>query len=425
MKRFLAGAVAGVTALTLTVGCANQFQQLEPKLELKKAAENLGAEGKAGFTIKAGGNVDDVIALAKKESTDFTDEDAEIVRKIYNSSVSLAWDKAGESVADDRVQMTANLDGITGLDVRTVDEVLYVRVPVTELAQRAGASSTDIAEMRSGLSTEVPTLAPLFDGEWVSVAAADLKKLGEQLGGATAAAANQQEQSEKLAAEFRTSAENLLESADVVRDEQDKKHLIVTTSTGKAIAEAKRIAEAAFKILAPDGPADAADSFKKEIDEKAPADKPIVLDIWVDNGKFTAFEINYLQFFDGATGRGTVRIEVADSVDITAPSGAQKLDVAPLFEALAGAASGGGTSGAGAAESWAELVGQRAVLFALTEQGKPADYLKKAAKDMAIPGVKVQIVRKGVAQVTSGTSVACVTVPATTRGEPKVKAGAC
>ncbi|GAA0428927.1 hypothetical protein Aca07nite_37090 [Actinoplanes capillaceus] len=425
MKRFLAGAVAGVTALTLTVGCANQFQQLEPKLELKKAAENLGAAGKAGFTLKAGGSIDDVIAVIKKESTDFTAEDEEIFRKIYNSSVSLAWDKAGESVTDDRVMMTANIDGVTGLDVRTVDEVLYVRAPITELASKFGATSADIAEMRSGMSAEVPSLAPLFDGEWVSVAATDLKKLGEQFGGATAAAANQQEQSEKLAAELKTSAENLLESADVVRDEQDKKHLIVTTSTAKATVEAKRLAEAAFKIISPEAAAEAAESLQKEIDKNAPADKPIVLDIWVDNGKFTAFEINYLQFVEGATGRGTVRIEIADSVDITAPSGAQKLDVAPLFEALAGAASGGGTAGAGAAENWAELLGQQAVLSALTEQGKPADHLKKAAKQMAIPGVKVQIVRKGVAQVTSGTSVACVTVPATTRGEPKVKVGAC
>ncbi|MEV0896060.1 hypothetical protein [Actinoplanes sp. NPDC049802] len=425
MKRFLAGTLAGVTALTLSVGCANQFQQLEPKLELKKAAENLGAEGKAGFTLKAGGSVDDVIAAAKASGDNFTAEDEEIFRKIYNSSITMAWDKAGESVTDDKVMLAADIDGVTGLDVRTVDEVLYLKVPVTELAEKFGATSADIAEMRSGLSTEAPTMGPLFDGEWVSVEAADLKKLGEKFGGATAAAADQQAQSEKLAAEFKISAENLLESADVVRDEKDAKHLIVTTSTGKATVEAKRLAEAAIKIISPEAATEAADSLQKEIDKNAPADKPIVLDIWVDNGKFTAFEINYLQFVEGATGRGTVRIEVADSVDITAPSGAQKLDVAPLFEALAGAASGGGTSGAGNAETWAELVGRQAVLMAISEQGKPATFLKKAANQMAMPGVKVQVVRKGVAQVTAGSSVACVVVPATTRGEPKVTAGAC
>src|SRR5690242_14128051 len=106
MKRFVAGTLAGVTALTLTVGCAKQIQQLEPKLELRKAAENLGAAGKAGFTLKAGGNVDDLIALAKKESGTgedaFTNEDATILRKVYNSSVTIAWDKAGAGIADDR-----------------------------------------------------------------------------------------------------------------------------------------------------------------------------------------------------------------------------------------------------------------------------------------------------------------------------------
>src|SRR5689334_9773698 len=84
MKRLLAGVFAGVTALTLTVGCAKQLQQLEPKLEIKKAAEALGATGTSGFTLKAGGSVDDVIALAKKDSGTgedaFTDEDADMLR---------------------------------------------------------------------------------------------------------------------------------------------------------------------------------------------------------------------------------------------------------------------------------------------------------------------------------------------------------
>jgi hypothetical protein len=434
MKRFLAGAVAGATVLALSVGCANQIQQLEPKLELKKAAVNLGAAGTTGFTIKAGGNVDDLIALAKKESGTgedaFTDEDADIIRKLYNSSFTVAWDKGGEGVADDKALMNAVVDGVTGVEVRVVDQVAYLKVPVKELAAKFGASAAEVDEIAAEASGELPGLDKFFAGEWVSASVADFEKASREAG--VPASPTGQEESDKLAAELKTSAENLLQGAEVVRDAKDKTHLTVTTTTVKAHAEGKRLVEAIQKIVAKDQAGVLDEALGSELD-KAPADKPIVLDLWVDNGKFKAFEINALQFVEGNTGRASVRVEIAAGAEITAPAGATKLDLAPVFEAFgaAGAGSTGGTGtgsslgGGGDAKNWAELVGQQAVLLSLTEGGKPATHLKKAAGEMAMPGVTVKVVRTGVAQVTSGSSVACVTVPGTSRGEPKVAAGAC
>jgi hypothetical protein len=425
MKRFLAGTAAGVTALTLMVGCAQQMQQLEPKLELKRAAESLGAAGKTGFTLKAGGNVDDLIALAKKESGTgedaFTDEDAEVLRKLYNSSFTIAWDKAGDGVADDKALINATIDGVTGAEIRVVDEVTYVRMPVGELAAKFGASKADIDSFRQQAGSSIAGIDSLIGGDWVSVAAADLKKLSQGRPGAAASADPQQ--SEKLAAELKTSAENLLEGAQVVRDQKDETHLTVSTSTVKAYEQGKRLVEAMKKV--------AGDPASRLLDEaigaelkKAPADKPIVMDLWVDNGTFKAFEINLLQFVAGNTGRATVRVDISTGADITAPGGAKKLDLTGMFES-AGAGSESAGSGGGGAETWAELIGSQAVLSAVTEGGKPAAHLKKAAADMAIPGVTVKVVRRGVAQVTSAGSIACVTVPATTEGRPKVVKRAC
>jgi hypothetical protein len=156
--------------------------------------------------------------------------------------------------------------------------------------------------------------------------------------------------------------------------------------------------------------------------EKPPADKPIVVDLWVDNGKFKAFEINFLQFVEGNTGRATLRADISTGADIPAPDGATKLDLSKISQSIASAGSG---SAGGAAKTWARSVGSHAVLLAMTKGGKPATYLKEAAAGMAAPGVTVKVVRRGVAQVTSGNSVACVTVPATTSGRPKVADGAC
>ncbi|MEU4626558.1 hypothetical protein AB0G04_42075 [Actinoplanes sp. NPDC023801] len=429
MKRFVAGAVAGVTALTLTVGCANQLQQLEPKLELKKAAENLGAASSTGFTIKPGGSVDDLIALAKKESGSegFTDEDADILRKLYNSSFTVAWDKGGAGVADDKALINATIDGVTGAEIRVIDKIAYVKVPVRELAAKFGAPASEVDEIAKEAGAEIPGIDKLIDGGWISIDSAEIEEFTKKAG--VSASAASQEDSDKIAAELKTSAQNLLDGADVVRDEKDKKHLVVTTSTTKAHAEAKRFVEALEKIATKEQASILDEAIGTEMD-KAPAEKPIVLDLWVDNGKFEAFEINLLQFVEGNTGRASVRVDIANSADIVAPADATKIDLAPIFEALGSGLAGTGAGpdggrGGGDAKTWAELVGQQAVVSALSKGGKPSKYLKQAAEDMAFSGVEIKVVRTGVAQVTSGSSVACVTVPATTRGEPKVVNGRC
>ncbi|MEU4160126.1 hypothetical protein [Actinoplanes sp. NPDC026670] len=430
MKRFVAGAVAGIAALTLTVGCAKQIQQLEPKLELKKAAEDLGAAEKVGFTIKAGGSVDDLIAVAKKESTaeeGFTDEDADILRKLYNSSFTVAWDKAGEGVTDDKALINATIDGVTGAEIRVVDQVAYIKIPVKDLATKFGATAAEVDEIAAEASAEVPGVDKLINGGWVSIAASDVEKFTQEAGFGITPSATSQADNDKVAAELKTSAENLLEGADVVRDAADETHLTVTTTTTKAYAEVKRFVEALEKIATKEQASILDEALEGELDSP-PAEKPIVLDLWIDNGKFKAFEVNFLQFVEGATGRASVRVEISTGAEITAPADATKLDLAPIFEALGGLGGAGlGTGGTGGSDAkvWAELVGQQAVLSALAEGGKPAKYLKQAADETAFGDIKIKVVRTGVAQVNSGTSVACVTVPATTSGKPKVVEAAC
>ncbi|GAA2892907.1 hypothetical protein Acy02nite_40260 [Actinoplanes cyaneus] len=426
MKRFLAGALAGGVTLTLAVGCAKQIEQLEPKLEIKKAAEALGATGKAGFTLKAGGSVDDLIALAKKDAGTgadaFTDEDADMLRKLYNSSFTIGWDKGGDGVTDDRGSISAVIDGVTGVDLRVIDQVAYVKAPVAELAAKFGASKADVDGMRKELGSSIDGLDTLVDGGWVSVAMTDLQKMSGAAGAGVTPSADAA-QNEKVAAELKASAQSLIEGADVVRDEKDKTHLTATTSTTKAYEQGKRLVESLSKIGGESTSGMVGKTLGSELD-KPPADKPIVLDLWIDNGQFKAFEINLLQFAEGGTGRASLRVEVTSGVDIAAPTGAKKVDLSKLAESLG--ASGPGTgAAAGGAEEWADLIGSQAMLLAMTKGGKPASHLKEAVAKMTLPGVSAKVVRSGVAQVTSGTSVACVTLPASADGDPKVVAHAC
>ncbi|MBL7255846.1 hypothetical protein [Paractinoplanes lichenicola] len=300
MRSLLAGGLAGVTAVALAGGCAaQQFQALEPKLELRNAAQQLADAQQAGFTLKVTGDPAALVAAAGK------DADAATVKQLFNSSVSLAYDKGGPGTDDDKSSLAATVDGVTGTEVRFVGGVVYAKAPVSELAAKFGATPAEVKELSGGTSE----FDAFFAGQWVSI---DLTALSKDAPTPTTGPDQQ-----KALAEFTTSATNLLEGADVKRDGADDKHLIVTSSTTKAYAEAKRFATAVEPSLAA--------QFKK-----APADKPIVLDLWIDNGKLTAAELDVLQFVDGATGRVAARLEVSEPQAIEAPTGATKLDLSTM-----------------------------------------------------------------------------------------------
>ncbi|WP_433833371.1 hypothetical protein ACQP2E_18700 [Actinoplanes sp. CA-015351] len=334
VSRLAAGVLAGVTTLTVLVGCAGEkLQALEPKLELRNAAKQLGEAQQAGFTIKINGSADDLVAAAKldaaksgEKTDEVSDEDAKILRQLFNSSFTIAFDKAGEGVDDDRALFGATIDGVAGTEIRVAGKTLFVKAPVTELATKFGASADEVKTLSEQTVGAAGGFDAFFDGKWVSLDVAELTELAESGAGVPAQDVEQQ----KALTEFSTSATNLVEGADIVRDENDDTHLIVTSSTAKAYAEVKRL------VTALDNEA-LADTFGAE----APADKPIVLDLWIKDGTLTAAEINMLQFIDGATGRVALRLEVTTGAAITAPEGATKLDVDQLLGSTPGGSFGG------------------------------------------------------------------------------------
>jgi len=408
-KRFLVGPSTGVIALTLAGACAAQVKALEPKLELRDALTQLAGAKQAGFTVKLTGSADELIAGFKKSGdAELTADDTKAVRTVFNSSLTLAYDRAGDGADDDRMLLAATVDGITGTELRVVDGTAYLKAPVAELATKFGASSAEVDEIRQGASAELPAAAALFDGKWVSVDVKEAGRLSGQFAAGLPSASP--EDADKMLAEVKTSATNLLEGATVVRDTADDKHVIVTSSTTKAYAEAKRLVTAVSGELGPEIAKDFGD---------APKDRPIVLDLWIDGGKLSAVELNVLQFIDGATGRAAVRLETTTGAPIDAPQDATKVDLAALSkltETASAEALGGG------AFMQAQTLGFTAQMRASMAGGAPANYLKKA---IAETKVSARIVRRGVAQVTAGGEKACLTLPKTAEQQPIVKNGAC
>ena len=390
--------LAGVAVLAVIAGCADQVKQLEPKLALRDAAQHLAEQQRGGFTIKLTGNPDDLVAALKSDGKD--------VRTLFNSSLAIAYDHGDAATPDDdRMMLAATVDGITGAEVRVLGQTIYAKAPVTDLTTKFGGSASDLAGARDEMAGSSSALGSFFDGKWVSL---DLKDAGSLAGQATGLPA-QDVQNAKTIAELRTSARNLVDGAQITRDPADAKHLIVTSSTTKAYSEMKRL------VTAVGG--DQADAIAGEMSE-APKDRPIVLDLWVDHEKLTAAEVNILQFVDGATGRVAVRLDVTDGAPIEAPAGAEKIDPKAL-QSLTADATGDD------AVSIAQALGYQTLAIADYRGGKPASHLKEAIAEFGSSSAKATVVRSGVAEVTTGGRKACLTLPATANGKPKVTAGAC
>jgi hypothetical protein len=325
-KRFVAGATAGVATLALIGACAQQVERLEPGLELRAAGQHLAAEKQAGFTLKVTGSADDLIAAmkaqaAKDKSDDgpWTDDDTSSLRKVLNSSVTVAYDQAGPGADDDRMRLAATVDGVEGTELRVVDKMLYVKAPVDELAQKFGAAAGDVSSARKGATEDSPAFGAFFDGGWVSFDTKDAAGLpATALGVPTGKTDNA-----KTLAELKSSASNLFKGAQITRDAADPRHLVVTSSTAKAYTELKRLVTTVSGAQAKE----MSDAF-----DKAPKDRPIVVDLWVDNEKLTALELNLLQFIDGATGRVALRLDMTTGQPITAPEGATKIDPKALTD---------------------------------------------------------------------------------------------
>ncbi|MFF5082921.1 hypothetical protein ACFY36_38260 [Actinoplanes sp. NPDC000266] len=414
VKRLMAATAAGATALAFAGACAQKIKEIEPKLELRNAASQLSEAKQTGFTVKLTGSPEDLAAGLKLEDPSDV-PDAETLKKLFNSSFTIATDKAGEGDKDDRASLSATIDGVTGTELRVIDGVVYVKAPVQELATKFGAAASDVTEMRQGLTGELPEAAALFDGKWVSV---DVAKAAE---GALGKATPSQDpaQAAKLQSEIQASAKNLFESAQIVRDPADESHLTVTTSTTKGYEEFKRLAGVFGKELGTD--------VTKEL-PKAPEDRPITLDLWIKDEKLTAIEVNFLQFIDGATGRAALRFEVTTGAEIAAPEGATKIDPSKLTSGLTGGGAqpyaGGGLSDGDTAYTEARLLALDVQLRQL-EKGNVNTYLKQAVAERNAEGdgVKAGVVRSGVAQVAADGAFACVKVSASK--EPVVTKGRC
>jgi hypothetical protein len=140
-SRLLVGG-AIIAALAGTAACG--LQSLEPKLELRDAMNAATANGSGGFRVSFPSSMADLRTFAEeadKESggatgdSSSTDSSNAELQKLLSSHLDVAFDHGADAKdpADDAVRALVNIAGRDVADVRSVAQVLYLKVDFAAL----------------------------------------------------------------------------------------------------------------------------------------------------------------------------------------------------------------------------------------------------------------------------------------------------
>lgn len=343
MKRLLAALFASLLVLAACGGDSGPDPADDPKGALTEGMKALG-EGGLTMTLSLNSTPEDLALLAEEDGSALTEEDAQ---KILDSSFTLSTNNETDPEAQ-QLEMSVNVAGLdNAVELKMVEQVLYVRASVRDLAEEFGG---DVEEIEASLAQAPPGfefLGPAIEGEWIGLTG--FKELAEQMGGGAAATEEQQEQANKFAGELATVLE---ESSTVEHEGSDDigEHLVANVNLRQAY-EGFTEALGSFGGLA-----------SAQLGALPPAsevpDEEIRLDAWVEDGRVVQLQFDLTQFAEfpeaefpeGVDNLGLrIALDEFDD-DIEVPETAEEVDIATLMQGLMGGMMGSDTTGGTATE---------------------------------------------------------------------------
>ncbi|MEA2477058.1 MAG: hypothetical protein QOC87_1257 [Actinomycetota bacterium] len=303
--------------------------------EFFKAIDNLKGSGQT-ITLSLDSTPASLQALSQDSSTSLTSDTAQ---KILDSSFSISGNGASDP-QDAQAQIVLTVGGSDDVEIRVVNQVIYIRADVHSLLSTFGQdpSKADAAAQKAAASG-FSFVASLVQGKWIALEG--LAQLEQTLGGASPSASTAQlgQIQSKLLDAIKNAATVTDEGSDSIGD-----HLVASFPlrdlASKLIDSLKSINPAAA-ATAPDL-------------SKVP-DKDVKLDAWVKDGKLVQLEFDFLQINDlvqndsdklpaGVT-KLALKVALAPfSGSVDAPSGAVQVNIQELLQSIIGTTTSGSSS---------------------------------------------------------------------------------
>ena len=322
MSPALRSLLLAATVLLAACGGSSSGGGQTPEQTLEEALDNLRAAPGVTAVVTLRSTPASLQALAAASGKQLSAEDA---GKILGSSLTVSSRRADDP-SEAASRLLVDVAGRTSLEARTVDSTLYLRADVLYLLETFGQPpGTAEAIARQAEAAGVAGIRPLIEGRWVS-----LRDPGTPMG-APATSRSQRQAFDRLLAAVRSATRVTSEGT-----EEAGEHLVARVDLREVVA---RLGDAA----GPWGPGAALP------DPAQVPDRPIAVDLWVDDGDLARVELDVLQLHalsgsDVPPGVDELAIRVALSEfadEVEAPSDAVPVDLGPLLPGLIGAPGAG------------------------------------------------------------------------------------
>lgn len=408
------GAVLVLATGTAACGVAS----VASKVELRDAMAAIAEARSASFILSLPSSEDDVRAFLTAAGEDASAVDDAVFGELLAMDLTLAHDGGddAENAADDAGLVRLRIDGEDYAELRSVDEVGYLRVDLPALSERFPEMADDVDQLSAELETaDLGALEPAVEAvlaeDWVSVDMGGASWLAEQQRGV-------EQQSMPLPDDLGQrlldlAGEAMSSTVSIRKDGADETgdRLVATANTRELYAEVADDLPALLSEVAP-----GAEAGLPPASEVPSQDVSVTF--WVDDGALRRVELDLAQFLDEPAGSFVIRADIDQTPSIEAPKDAVEVDLEELF-ALSGATPGqllgdllGGAGGAGVGvEAAAIAVDQEFRAYAGTEGVAPTvEHLPMVAEAFTgLPAVEVLAV-DGRVQVTFDGETACLTL---------------
>ena len=288
-----------------------------------------------------------MVMTIQADADDIASDDlpVETAEQLLDSSLTLSG--KGNTPEDSQVEMIFNIGGNEdAVELRVVDQALYLRAEVRELVETFGGSSAEVdAAVQQGSAAGFDFVEPLADGEWVGLVGLDT--LMEQFGATQPSADPEQNKAlvEEITSAFEDTAEVTSEGPDDVGD-----HLLVRVPL-------KDFARGVFEAFEDLGSLPPGSLPPAEELDQIPDDAELPVDAWLDDGQLVQIELDFLQLAEDlaeeSAPEGIDRIAMRMTFeeftdDIEAPSDFVEINLQEILQGFFGAAPLTGTDSGGA-----------------------------------------------------------------------------
>lgn len=344
-------ALGCTTALVTGVAACGAVENISAGKRLENATDKLGERRSLSVELDLDATPEQLIALSKNNSSaePMTREEAEALAGLRVSVAVQAKKPLAEAGDKDITGVRMKLSGPDGdlAEYRIMGETAYIRLDVKAFGELSGEPAPSADE----LPEDMPggkVLRKLFDGGWVKVDTAEMKKAQEELGagGGQKKGAGGADIAPETSRKITKQLKKLFAREVTIKDEgrRDGADHLVATGPVRTLLTGVFDELRPFTDEIPGG-----EGLPTAKDFKDVPNKKIAVDFAIKNGALTEASADLAPFAEGLKkgDKLPLKLTFGEAGKIAAPSGATELDIKELMEA-AGAMMMGGMDDASA-----------------------------------------------------------------------------